>query len=243
MRAKDIIPASKPRNFVAKNQKTAGAGAHRDKKKEQKQGYEKHRGKSVAEGYEELRDSLLNVLQTIYKGAASGENMIDVLADELNQYYDEIDQSGDATLQQVYSYMMDNGQEAEDDPNEMAKIARTAISMLNQEEGSVMEYETHRYTDDQGNEWEVNDEGDKTLIKRGWGGGSSRSYNRPPRYQKQPTMGMKKGMYFYNVQPGQENDAKAAGLKQSKGGKWYSPGAESPWAEKKFGKGRYWEPK
>jgi len=45
MKAKEFIPASKPRNFVAKNQKTAGAGAHRDKKKEQKQGYEKHKGK------------------------------------------------------------------------------------------------------------------------------------------------------------------------------------------------------
>ena len=50
MKAKEFIPASKPRNFVAKNQKTAGAGAHRDKKKEQKQGYEKHKGKGVAEG-------------------------------------------------------------------------------------------------------------------------------------------------------------------------------------------------
>lgn len=152
MRAKEIIPASKPRNFVAKNQQTGGAGAHRDKKKEQKQGYEKHRGKSVAEGSEELRDSLLDVLHTIYKGAASGENMIDVLADELNQYYDEIDQSGDETLQQAYSYMMDNGQEAEDDPTEMAKIARTAISMLNQKEGAEME---ERYRDpedwDEGN--------------------------------------------------------------------------------------------
>jgi len=45
MKAKEFIPATKPRNFVAKNQKTAGAGAHRDKKKEQKQGYEKHKGK------------------------------------------------------------------------------------------------------------------------------------------------------------------------------------------------------
>ena len=50
MRAKEFIPASKPRNFVVKNQKTAGAGAHRDKKKEQKQGYEKHKGKGVSEG-------------------------------------------------------------------------------------------------------------------------------------------------------------------------------------------------
>jgi len=37
------VPASTPRNFVAKNAKTGGAGAHRDKKKEQKQGVEKHK--------------------------------------------------------------------------------------------------------------------------------------------------------------------------------------------------------
>lgn len=45
MRAKDFIPASKPRNPVVRQQQTSGAGAHRDKKKEQKQGYEKHKGK------------------------------------------------------------------------------------------------------------------------------------------------------------------------------------------------------
>jgi hypothetical protein len=43
MRAKDFIPASKPRNFVAKNSKTAGAGAHKDKKKAEKQGDVKHK--------------------------------------------------------------------------------------------------------------------------------------------------------------------------------------------------------
>jgi len=43
MRAKDFIPASKPRNFVAKNQKTAGAGAHKDKKRAEKQGDSKHK--------------------------------------------------------------------------------------------------------------------------------------------------------------------------------------------------------
>ncbi len=41
------VEPSKPRNFVAKNAMatTSGAGAHRDKKKEQKQGKEKHKGK------------------------------------------------------------------------------------------------------------------------------------------------------------------------------------------------------
>lgn len=54
MRAKDIIPASKPRNFVAKNQKTAGAGAHKDKKKAAKQGDVKHKKKEVDEGWKDI---------------------------------------------------------------------------------------------------------------------------------------------------------------------------------------------
>jgi hypothetical protein len=45
MKAKEFIPASKPRNFVAKNQKTAGAGAHKDKKRAEKQGDVKHKNK------------------------------------------------------------------------------------------------------------------------------------------------------------------------------------------------------
>jgi hypothetical protein len=59
MKIRDIIIESKtvkvepqkPRNFVAKNAMatTSGAGAHRDKKKEQKQGYEKHKGQGVSE--------------------------------------------------------------------------------------------------------------------------------------------------------------------------------------------------
>jgi hypothetical protein len=47
MKAKEFIPASKPRNFVAKNaMKTiSGAGAHKDKKKAEKQGDVKHKSK------------------------------------------------------------------------------------------------------------------------------------------------------------------------------------------------------
>jgi len=47
MRAKEFIPTSKPRNFVAKNQKTAGAGAHKDKKRAEKQGDVKHKKTEV----------------------------------------------------------------------------------------------------------------------------------------------------------------------------------------------------
>lgn len=53
MRAKEFIPASKPRNFVVKNQKTSGAGSHKDKKKAEKQGDVKHKGKQYDEGMTE----------------------------------------------------------------------------------------------------------------------------------------------------------------------------------------------
>jgi hypothetical protein len=47
MKAKEFIPTSKPRNFVVKNQKTAGAGAHKDKKRAAKQGDVKHKKQDV----------------------------------------------------------------------------------------------------------------------------------------------------------------------------------------------------
>ena len=47
MRAKDFIPKDKPRNFVAKNAKMGGAGAHKDKKKAEKQGDVKHKKEQV----------------------------------------------------------------------------------------------------------------------------------------------------------------------------------------------------
>jgi hypothetical protein len=45
MKAKEFIPQSKPRNFVAKNAQTSGAGKHRDsdKKKDQDLGKVKHK--------------------------------------------------------------------------------------------------------------------------------------------------------------------------------------------------------
>lgn len=40
---KKSVEPPKPRNFVAKNAKMGGAGAHKDKKKAQKQGDTKHK--------------------------------------------------------------------------------------------------------------------------------------------------------------------------------------------------------
>ena len=57
MRAKDFIPVSKPRNFVAKNATTSGAGAHKDKKKAAKQGDVKHK-KDLMPVEESTRDQV-----------------------------------------------------------------------------------------------------------------------------------------------------------------------------------------
>jgi hypothetical protein len=50
MKAREFIPAEKPRNFVAKNAKMGGAGQHKDKKKAEKQGDLKHKNKQFEEG-------------------------------------------------------------------------------------------------------------------------------------------------------------------------------------------------
>lgn len=54
---KQELPQSKPRNFVAKNMTTGGAGAHRDKKKEQKQGNEKHKNRQYDMSEESLDET------------------------------------------------------------------------------------------------------------------------------------------------------------------------------------------
>lgn len=50
---KKTVPASTPRNFVAKNAKTGGAGQHKDKKKAEKQGDVKHRKPFAEQGVAE----------------------------------------------------------------------------------------------------------------------------------------------------------------------------------------------
>ena len=54
---KKTVPVSTPRNFVAKNAKTGGAGQHKDKKKAEKQGDVKHRKPFAEQGVAEALDS------------------------------------------------------------------------------------------------------------------------------------------------------------------------------------------
>lgn len=60
--------APKPRNFVAKNQQTSGAGAHKDKKKAAKQGDVKHKGKEMDLAEMHRRDAY----QRDYDSSVSG---------------------------------------------------------------------------------------------------------------------------------------------------------------------------
>ena len=59
---KKKVPATKPRNFVAKNAKMGGAGQHKDKKKAQKQGDVKHK-KPLAENVDNLEIALQQARQ------------------------------------------------------------------------------------------------------------------------------------------------------------------------------------
>jgi len=106
-------------------------------------------------------------------------------------------------------------------------------------EDNLQEYERYRYTDDDGNEWEIDDEGNKTLLNPARSSSSYRSRYTTRSYpvRKQPEV-----YYFYNVPDGSAMKAYELGLKRTKSGKWYSS-SPSAAAEKEFGKGREWRPK
>jgi hypothetical protein len=60
---KNKVPATTPRNFVAKNAKTSGAGAHTDKKKAAKQGDVKHKKPFAEEGVAETGPAATAAIQ------------------------------------------------------------------------------------------------------------------------------------------------------------------------------------
>ena len=65
------IPPSTPRNFVAKNAKSSGAGAHKDKKKAEKQGDVKHK-KPYMEGGANISDRELDTIDPQDQGEEEG---------------------------------------------------------------------------------------------------------------------------------------------------------------------------
>jgi hypothetical protein len=90
----------------------------------------------VAEGSDDLRSDVLLVIQDIYNGAQAGEDMIDTVADELGDYFQDVKRSKDKTLRKAYQFMRREGAEAEDDPEMMAQVAKQAIDMLGQQDAT-----------------------------------------------------------------------------------------------------------
>ncbi|CAB5214432.1 hypothetical protein UFOVP190_113 [uncultured Caudovirales phage] len=86
----------------------------------------------VAEDADDLRSSVLSVIQNIYNGASAGKEMIDDVADELGQYFSQVKKCTDKPLRKAYQLMRREGAEAEGDPEYMAQVAKQAIDLLSQ---------------------------------------------------------------------------------------------------------------
>ena len=105
--AGDKKEAPKPRNFVAKNAKMGGAGQHRDKKKEQKQGKEKHR-KPFAENFNSEYDDEAgmadNNLETLKRAVQGLDDLIGA-GDNLPEWCQEKIAVAKSMLVAVWDYM------------------------------------------------------------------------------------------------------------------------------------------
>lgn len=106
--AKISVPPTTPRNFVAKNAKTGGAGAHRDKKAELKRGKEKHKKPFIEQG----AAGSLNELAPA--GGEGGDNyggdLRDILMGYIDKHYPELfDEFGKDMVDTVVSDMATMG--------------------------------------------------------------------------------------------------------------------------------------
>jgi hypothetical protein len=101
---KYTVKPEKPRNFVAKNATTGGAGAHKDKKKAVKQGDVKHKAKELAEGINDAKiaqlEEVLGHLERIYpliqKISKENHFMFEQIEEEVSSIYTELEQMGDS---------------------------------------------------------------------------------------------------------------------------------------------------
>lgn len=99
-----VIKTEKPRNFVAKNAKMGGAGAHKDKKKAAKQGDAKHKNKEIAEGVndskiaqlEEVLGHLERIHPLIQKISKENHYAFEQIESEVSSIYAELEQMGDS---------------------------------------------------------------------------------------------------------------------------------------------------
>ena len=92
--------------------------------------YGELREQGVAEGQagkEDLRKIIVDILERIYFDASSDDDMTDVIADQLGDYYRAVKVSGDAVLKRAYADMRDT---ADAPPEEQATVALAGIQKL-----------------------------------------------------------------------------------------------------------------
>lgn len=214
----------KPRQGPLRPQ--TGGGAHRDKKKEQKQGKEKHR-KPFDESTTDKPDHEISMASSELKSIASDARQLLML---LKKY---------SEMEGLQAWQQSKITKAAD---YMTSVLRSINSDQNPLEGRY----GRSSWDSSMPSWQDREQRSMDADKRAFKyaelqhelGHEEEPY-RPQRRYSSPASS---GMYFYNVKPGQENDASRAGLKQTKSGKWYSKNSNQE-ADKMFGPGRYWEPK
>lgn len=92
----------------------------------------------MTEGSDEnsTRKLVLDVLKDMLPHAQAGENVVDNIADELGDYYDQVIDSGDHKLKQVYAAIRELDSE---DPREQVLVIKAAIDELTLNNSNIEE--------------------------------------------------------------------------------------------------------
>lgn len=240
------IPASKPRNFVAKNATGSGAGAHKDKKKAAKQGDVKHKGKEMAELSEgDVVSSIKNIATKVgdalstalpkdmrpfdYETAAKAS-----AAQKENQEYDDEAGMADNNLEtmkravQGIDDLINYGDNLPEWCQEKIAVAKSMLvtvwDYMKSEEMAEGYYRRPGRPDAYDRDYQSSISGmgkRDSLAYQLDGGANDEGWDEPRgQYQAPQDKPVLQGYYFYNVPAGKEQEAATYGLKQTKSGKW-----------------------
>jgi len=116
---KKKVPASTPRNFVAKNAKSSGAGAHKDKKKDAKQGNVKHKKPFMENSHPDEKEDKALIRKMVKRQALkkegygmsgydtyAGGNHGRGVAENPEWYNDEANSMSSSQLKSLYKHAM-----------------------------------------------------------------------------------------------------------------------------------------
>jgi len=218
--------APKPRNFVAKNAKMGGAGQHKDKKKAEKQGDVKHKKElATMEGVRDLGYDAQSLIMKLRRDIEEKrlQPTREAVLSAARELAGDMDFAPELLVQQVLGKSVaEAGMYTKPgSPSAYDRDYRSSVSGMGKKDSLA-------YQQDGG----ANDEGEADAP-----------------YQAAQDKPVLKGYYFYNVKPGQEDDAGMYGVKKTKSGKWakakYSTSGRSfdlqkDGADKAFGQGNWW---